>query len=86
MPSSYTLGDHFETLVKGLVSSGRYSTASEVVRDGLRLVEEREEHRQMKLQALRDAIREGFESGPAEPFDAQEIITAAKARKRAAQR
>lgn len=86
MPSSYTLGDRFENLVKDLVSSGRYSTASEVIRDGLRLVEEREEQRQVKLEALRQAVREGIESGPAEPFDADEIIKEAKARKRAAGR
>lgn len=86
MPSSYTLGDRFESLVKDLVSSGRYSTASEVIRDGLRLVEEREEQRQVKLEALRQAVREGIESGPAEPFDADEIIKEAKARKRAAGR
>jgi antitoxin ParD1/3/4 len=39
MPSSYTLGARFEALVKGLVESGRYNNASEVVREGLRLLE-----------------------------------------------
>lgn len=86
MPSSYTLGSHYESLVKDLVSSGRYATASEAVRDGLRLLEEREELRQTKLQALRDAVREGIESGAPVPFDVQEIIAEAKAQKRATQR
>lgn len=86
MPSSYTLGSHYESLVKDLVSSGRYATASEAVRDGLRLLEEREELRQTKLQALRDAIREGMESGAPVPFDVQDIITEAKAQKRVTQR
>jgi antitoxin ParD1/3/4 len=35
MPSSYPLGIHFEALIKGLVESGRYDNASEVVRDGV---------------------------------------------------
>jgi len=86
MPSSYTLGNHYENLVKELVSSGRYATASEVVRDGLRLIEEREELRQMKLQALRDAIREGIESGAPMPFDLQDVLNEAKAQKRGAPR
>lgn len=46
-------------LVRELVDSGRYASASEVLRDGLRLLEEREEQRWAKLDALREAIREG---------------------------
>ena len=42
MTSSYTLGPRFKVLIKDLVSTGRYNNASEVVRDGLRMVEERE--------------------------------------------
>lgn len=42
MPSSYTLGSHFEKLIKDLVLAGRYNNASEVVRDALRSLEERE--------------------------------------------
>ena len=45
MASSYSIGKHFEEFVEGLIESGRYSTASEVLRDGLRLIEEREERR-----------------------------------------
>ena len=69
MPSSYTLGEHFERLMKALVSSGRYASASEVVRDGLRLLEEREKLREAKLSALRADIREGLESGSCGPLD-----------------
>jgi antitoxin ParD1/3/4 len=64
MPSSYNIGERYEALVRGLVESGRYASASEVVRDALRLVEEREDQRRAKLEALREAIREGVNSGP----------------------
>ena len=66
MATSYTIGAHYERFIKELIESGRYSTASEVMRDGLRLIEEREERRQAKLEALRAEIQKGFDSGPAE--------------------
>ena len=72
MASSYTLGTHFESFVSGLVTSGRYSTASEVMRDGLRLLEEREETRKHKLAALREAISAGAQSG--EGIDADTVL------------
>lgn len=63
MPSSYSIGSHYESFIRGLIDSGRYTSASEVLRDGLRLLEEREEQREAKLTVLRQAIREGMESG-----------------------
>jgi len=81
MPSSYSLGDHYETFAKELVASGRYASVSEVLRDGLRLMEEREALRAWKLNELKKAIQEGLDSGPAEPWDIEEIIAEAKARK-----
>ncbi|RZN08431.1 type II toxin-antitoxin system ParD family antitoxin [Bradyrhizobium genosp. SA-3] len=66
MASSYSIGKHFEDLIDHLVESGRYATASEVMREGLRLVEEREERRKVKLEALRAEIQKGFDSGPME--------------------
>ncbi|WOH80328.1 type II toxin-antitoxin system ParD family antitoxin [Bradyrhizobium sp. BEA-2-5] len=50
------------------------------MREGLRLVEEREERRKAKLEALRAAIQEGLESGPAEPFEPGELVEQIKAR------
>lgn len=66
MASSYSIGKHFEDLIDNLVESGRYATASEVMREGLRLVEEREERRKVKLGALREEIQKGFDSRPME--------------------
>lgn len=56
MPTSYTLGKHFETFVQAQLSSGRYNNASEVLRDALRLMEERER----RLRALDTAIERGM--------------------------
>jgi antitoxin ParD1/3/4 len=69
MPASYNIGVRYETFVRGLVKSGRYASASEVVRDSLRLLEEREEQRQARIDALREDIRKGIESGPGVPAE-----------------
>jgi antitoxin ParD1/3/4 len=82
MASSYSIGKHFEGLIDGLIESGRYSTASEVMRDGLRLVEEREERRKAKLEALRAEIQKGLDSGPMEEIDVAEFFESIKARGR----
>lgn len=63
MPSSFTLGTHFEGFIRQQVNSGRYASASEVVRDSLRLLEEREDERAARLNALRAEIDEGAASG-----------------------
>ncbi len=68
--TSIALGDHFAAFVEEQLSKGRYGSASEVLRAGLRLLEERE----AKLSALRAAIEDGLESGPAEPFDVEAFI------------
>lgn len=67
MPSSYALGEHFEKLMTDLIASGRYNSKSEIIRDGLRAIEDRERLREMKLQDLRDAIQDGIDSGPGIP-------------------
>ncbi len=53
------------------------------MREGLRLLEEREERRKAKLDALRADIQEGIDSGPSEACDVEEILTEAKRRKAA---
>ena len=69
MPSSYAIGDHFEQFIKTQLESGRYSSASEIVRDALRLMEEREQLRQIQLEQLRQQIQAGIDSGPSIPAE-----------------
>ena len=69
MPSSYAIGSHFESLIKQKIESGRYSSASEVVRDALRLFEEHEELRETQIKNLRQQLQEGKESGAGIPAD-----------------
>jgi antitoxin ParD1/3/4 len=68
--TSFSLGEHFSGFVEAQVAEGRYSSASDVVRAALRLLEEREAN----LAALRAALIEGEESGPSTPFDFEEYI------------
>jgi antitoxin ParD1/3/4 len=63
--TSISLGDHFGSFVDRQLAEGRYGSASEVVRAGLRLLEEHE----IRLAALRAALIEGEQSGPSQPFD-----------------
>lgn len=67
MPSSYVIGEHFETFIKNQIQQGRYASASEVIRDGLRSLEDREKFRAMKLEALRSEIQKGADSGAGIP-------------------
>lgn len=61
MPTrNVVLTDHHEQVIEGLVRSGRYRNASEVMREGLRLLEQREELEAAKLKALREAAHIGF--------------------------
>lgn len=63
MSASYTLSEHFEAFVKELVKSGRYDDVGEVIRDGLRLLEDRERERALRIDGLRRLSEEGRLSG-----------------------
>ena len=62
-----SLTPHLEALVRGKVESGLYNSSSEVIREALRLLDERDRVREMRLSDLRKAIQEGIDSGPSMP-------------------
>ena len=63
--TSVALGSYFEDFIKVQIANGRYNNASEVIRAGLRLLEDNES----RIVALKAAIKEGLDSGIAEDFD-----------------
>ena len=63
--TSITLGNHFDTFVQSSISRGRYKNVSEVVRAGLRLLEEEES----KIITLKNVIKDGLDSPRVEDFD-----------------
>lgn len=67
MPSSHSIGKHYEAFIQGLIEGGRYVSASEVMRDALRLLEEQEQLRAIRLEALEAEIQKGLASGDAGP-------------------
>ena len=74
--TSISLGDHFVQFIDTQVKTGRYNSASDVVRAGLRLLEEHE----TKVRALQDALIAGEESGPPQPFDNEEFLREMRAK------
>ena len=70
MPTSVALSPHFEALIQELVKSGRYNNASEVVRAGLRLLEDQHARATLANEELRSAIQAGLNSGTGKPADA----------------
>ena len=75
--TSISIGDYFDEFIKSRISAGRYRNASEVVRAGLRLLEEEEN----KVIALKGAINEGIQSGVATDFDPESHLAKLKANK-----
>lgn len=73
MPTTVALGSHFEEFVKSQLATGRYNNLSEIVREGLRLLEDQEAVRRIKLERLRADIQAGIDSGPATPLDMAEV-------------
>jgi antitoxin ParD1/3/4 len=63
------------------VASGLYTSASEVVREALRLPEEQDRLRDAKLAQLRTDVHQGLNSGPSEPWDAAAVKRKARARR-----
>lgn len=75
--TSISLGTYFDKFVQGRVMAGRYNNTSEVIRAGLRLLEEEEN----KVIALRNAINEGIESGISKDFNPERHLKTMKLRR-----
>ena len=75
--TSITLGSYFDQFIQPILREGRYKNVSEVVRAGLRLLEE-----EQRIIALRHAIDEGINSGVAEGFDPDEHLSTLKAKRK----
>ncbi len=84
MGMNVNLTPQLEEMVRAKVGSGMYTSASEVVREALRLLDEQDRLRQLKLDALRHDIRMGLESGPGEAWDAAALKRKARARQKVA--
>tara|TARA_R110002072_G_scaffold929_1_gene7437 strand:+ start:1441 stop:1761 length:321 start_codon:yes stop_codon:yes gene_type:complete len=75
--TSISLGNYFDQFVQSRISEGRFKNVSEVIRAGLRLLEEEEN----KVIALRNAIQDGANSGIAHNFNSKEHLESLKAKK-----
>lgn len=75
--TSVSLGDYFEDFVENKIIKGRYKNASEVIRAGLRLLEEEEN----KVSILKESIQEGIDSGLDHDFNHKKHLAALKAQK-----
>jgi antitoxin ParD1/3/4 len=73
MTLNVSLTPHLEQFIREIVHSGRFQSASEVVRTALRLLEEQERERQARLDWLRGEIQKGLDSGPGTPFDMEQL-------------
>ncbi len=74
--TSVSLGEHFANFIDAQVQTGRFGSASDVVRAGLRLLEEHE----ARVRALQDALIAGEESGPPAPFDNKAFLKRIRAK------
>jgi antitoxin ParD1/3/4 len=82
MSMNVNLTPQLEALVRAKVNSGLYTSASEVVREALRLLEEHDRLRALKAEALQREIQRGLDSGSSQPWDAQGLKSKARLRSR----
>ncbi len=73
MTMNVNLTPQLENMIKQKVTSGLYNSASEVVREALRLMDAQDRLRDVKLEQLRQDIRDGLDSGEPTPWDPEEI-------------
>lgn len=82
MSMNVNLTPQLEEMIREKVRSGLYTSASEVVRAALRLMEEQDRLRAVQLESLRADIEEGLRSGAAKPWDPADLKQKARARRR----
>ena len=83
MGMNVNLTPHLEEMVRQKVTSGLYTSASEVVREALRLMDEQDHLRAAKLAQLRQDVRAGLDSGPATAWDAESVKREGRAKRQA---
>ena len=83
MGMNVNLTPQLEDLVRSKVTSGMYTSASEVVREALRLMQEQDKFREAKLEELRRDVRKGIDSGASEPWNPAAVKVEASARRTA---
>lgn len=76
--TSISLGSHFENFIEQSIDDGRFTNVSEVIRAGLRLLEEEEN----RVKSLRKAIKDGISSGRALNFDSKKHLLSLKAKRK----
>jgi antitoxin ParD1/3/4 len=81
MTLSISLTPQLENMVRAKIDSGMYSSASEVVREALRLLDEQDQLRSKRLEALRKDIHDGLKSGPGRKSTADDVIRRARSKK-----
>jgi antitoxin ParD1/3/4 len=78
MPRSFALGEHFESFIDQAVKEGRYNSASEVVRNGLRLLEDQEQEYELNSERIRQMVAEARQTHDYTP--AEEVFAELKAK------
>jgi antitoxin ParD1/3/4 len=81
MAMNVNLTPQLEDLVRAKVNSGMYTSASEVVREALRLLQDQDRLKEAKLEELRRDIQQGLQSGPGQEWNPDEVKASARARR-----
>ena len=77
-----SLTPDLEKYIQEKVDAGRYRSSSEVVREALRLLEEKDQEREQRLSVLKHEIQRGIDSGPSRPLDMKAVISQGKSRRK----
>jgi len=75
-----SLNPHYDSIIKELVASGQYNSASEVIRSGLRLLEQQNKEQELKIAYYKQEIQKGLDSRDAGTWDKNDFLKKARAR------